>query len=312
MRSKTFATVAFAGAALLFAGSLQGATGGSAPARLPFPLIERFEHFGLAQGLPAWKVHCVLADKGRVWVGTTKGLAVLEGGKFTVIGPDQGLSHSVVTALAVDPANGDLWAGTLRGLNRISAGKIETFTQTNSGMPNNVVYSVTVGHGADRGCRASPAMGSPASSSSAAGFVLSAAHLSSPTVFSGGRLALRWPGSRPSVEGLIRRGFALAWGSVWNARTPSCWRYRPTAPWAQLGNSFTRSRFATAIWLRRANPWRRRPGAVPLNVLQRWRRGAVPQDGLEVRDEDAIDVDDDPARNARLGSVRARRPGGLH
>ena len=150
MRSKALVAIAvvWAGAAVLSAGSLRGATGGPAPAGLPFPLIERFEHFGPADGLPAWKVHCVLADKGKVWVGTTKGLALLEKGKFTVIGPDQGLSHSVVTALAVDPANGDLWAGTLRGLNRISAGKIETFTQTNSGMPNNVVYSVTVGHGA--------------------------------------------------------------------------------------------------------------------------------------------------------------------
>jgi ligand-binding sensor domain-containing protein len=90
-------------------------------------------------------VHCVLADKGKVWVGTTKGLAVLEGKTFTVIGPGQGLSHSVVTALAVDPATGDLWAGTLRGLNRISAGKVETFTQTSSGLPNNVIYSVAVG-----------------------------------------------------------------------------------------------------------------------------------------------------------------------
>ncbi len=145
MRSK--ALLSTLGAALLLAVPLR-ALAGVPPAELPFPLIERFEHFGLAQGLPAWKVHCVLADKGKVWAGTTKGLAVLEGGKFTVIGPEQGLSHSVVTTLAIDPSTGDLWAGTLRGLNRISAGKIETFTQTNSGLPNNVVYSVAVGHGA--------------------------------------------------------------------------------------------------------------------------------------------------------------------
>src|SRR5512140_941018 len=144
MTKKTIGVFACAAAALVLAGPLKG-RGGKAAAGVPFPLIERFEHFGPEQGLPAWKVHCVLADKGKVWVGTTKGLAVLEGGKFTVIGPDQGLSHSVVTTLAVDPATGDLWAGTLRGLNRISAGKIETFTQTNSGMPNNVVYSVAVG-----------------------------------------------------------------------------------------------------------------------------------------------------------------------
>lgn len=112
---------------------------------LPFPLVERFEQFGPEQGLPAWKVHCVLAQDGKVWAGTTKGLAVFDGKRFSVIGTEQGLSHAVVTALALDPSNGDLWVGTLRGLNRVSGGRIETFTQTSSGMPNNVVYSVAVG-----------------------------------------------------------------------------------------------------------------------------------------------------------------------
>ena len=144
MTKKPIAVLACAAAALVLTGPLKARSGRPA-AELPFPLIERFEHFGPEQGLPAWKVHCVLADKGKVWVGTSKGLAVLEGKKFNVIGPEQGLSHSVVTALAVDPATGDLWAGTLRGLNRISAGKVETFTQTSSGLPNNVVYSVAVG-----------------------------------------------------------------------------------------------------------------------------------------------------------------------
>ena len=144
MTKKPVAVLACAAAALVLTGPLKVRSGRPA-VELPFPLIERFEHFGPEQGLPAWKVHCVLADKGKVWVGTSKGLAVLEGKKFNVIGPEQGLSHSVVTALAVDPATGDLWAGTLRGLNRISAGKVETFTQTSSGLPNNVVYSVAVG-----------------------------------------------------------------------------------------------------------------------------------------------------------------------
>jgi ligand-binding sensor domain-containing protein len=115
---------------------------------LPFPLIEKFESFGVPDGLPAWKVHCVLADGARVWAGTTHGLAVLENGRFRVIGKEQGLSHGVVTSLAIDPATGDLWAGTFKGLNRISAGRIDTFTQTSSGLPNDVVYSVLVAKGA--------------------------------------------------------------------------------------------------------------------------------------------------------------------
>lgn len=119
-----------------------------ASASLPFPLIERFESFGVPDGLPAWKVHCVLAEGGRVWAGTTKGLVVREGGRFRTIGPEQGLSYSVVTSLALDPASGDLWVGTFRGLNRLSAGRIETFTQTSSGLPNDVVYAVLVAKGA--------------------------------------------------------------------------------------------------------------------------------------------------------------------
>lgn len=130
------------------AGPLRARSGVSRPAELPFPLIDRFESFGVSDGLPSWKVHCVLSEGGRIWAGTTKGLVVREGGRFRTIGPEQGLSHSVVSSLAVDPASGELWVGTFRGLNRVSAGRIETFTQTSSGLPNDVVYSVMVAKGA--------------------------------------------------------------------------------------------------------------------------------------------------------------------
>src|SRR5512139_2734863 len=103
-----------AGALLLLgstAGPLRARSGASLTAELPFPLIDRFESFGVSDGLPSWKVHCVLAEGGRIWVGTTKGLAVREGGRFRTIGPEQGLSHSVVSSLAIDPASGDLWVG---------------------------------------------------------------------------------------------------------------------------------------------------------------------------------------------------------
>ncbi len=119
----------------------------SATGPLPFPLVERFESYGVPDGLPSWKVHCVLAEGGRVWAGTTKGLAVLEDGKFRTIGTEQGLTFPVVSALALDPASGDLWIGTFKGLNRLSGGRVETFTQTSSGLPNDVVYAVMVARG---------------------------------------------------------------------------------------------------------------------------------------------------------------------
>jgi ligand-binding sensor domain-containing protein len=112
---------------------------------VPFPLIERFENFGMKDGIPSHKVHCVLpASDGRLWVGTYKGVLVREEGKFRKIGTEEGLSHPMVMCLVEDPHNGEMWIGTMRGLNRYSADRITTYTQTSSGLPNNVVYGVDI------------------------------------------------------------------------------------------------------------------------------------------------------------------------
>jgi ligand-binding sensor domain-containing protein len=49
-----------------------------------------------------------------------------------------------VLSLALDKHTGDLWVGTMGGLSRISAGRIDTFTQLNSGLANDIVYGVAV------------------------------------------------------------------------------------------------------------------------------------------------------------------------
>lgn len=111
----------------------------------PLPWIDRFENFGEAQGMPCRKIHSVLkASDGRLWVGTWDGLLVREGGQFRRLTTAEGLSHKMVLSLAEDPRTGDLWVGTMRGLNRVSAGRIQSYLQTNSGLPNNVVYGVDV------------------------------------------------------------------------------------------------------------------------------------------------------------------------
>ena len=113
---------------------------------VPFPVIERFENFGKADGIPAEKVHAVYktAD-GRLWIGTWNGLCVRgEDGKFHRFGPEDGLSHKMVLQIVEDPRTGDLWIATMRGLTRYSGGKFTVYTQTNSGLPNNVVFSVDV------------------------------------------------------------------------------------------------------------------------------------------------------------------------
>jgi ligand-binding sensor domain-containing protein len=115
------------------------------PDSLPFPLLERFESFGMKDGFPTHKVHCVLpASDGKLWVGTWKGLMVREDGQFRRIGVEDGLSHPMVVCMVEDPRSGDLWMGTMRGLNRYSAGRITVFTQTSCGLPNNVVYGLEI------------------------------------------------------------------------------------------------------------------------------------------------------------------------
>jgi ligand-binding sensor domain-containing protein len=112
----------------------------------PLPIIDHFENFGMEQGIPSHKVHAVLkTSDGRLWIGTWDGLCRREeNGQFKRYGPEQGLSHKLVLSMVEDPKTGDLWIGTMRGLNRFSGGKITHYYQTDSGLPNNVVYGVDI------------------------------------------------------------------------------------------------------------------------------------------------------------------------
>jgi ligand-binding sensor domain-containing protein len=89
-------------------------------------------------------VFCVAVDADRVWAGTDRGLARYEHGEWRVYTREDGLSHDAVLSLAVDPATHDVWAGTMGGLTWWSAGRFRCFTQFDSGLPNDVVFGVTV------------------------------------------------------------------------------------------------------------------------------------------------------------------------
>jgi len=109
----------------------------------------RWENFTTANGLPDNHVFCVLVDGNRIWAGTENGLGLYENGAWKVFRPvvdqkEQSLAHQAVLSLAVDKRTGDLWVGTMGGLSRISAGRIDTFTQLNSGLSNDIVYGVGV------------------------------------------------------------------------------------------------------------------------------------------------------------------------
>jgi ligand-binding sensor domain-containing protein len=80
----------------------------------------------------------------RVWAATENGLALFEGGKWRTFTTADGLAYRAVLLVSPDKRTGDVWVATMGGLSRYSAGRFDTFTQLNSGLPNDVVYGVSV------------------------------------------------------------------------------------------------------------------------------------------------------------------------
>jgi len=107
--------------------------------RLPYT---RWETFTVRDGLPADKAFALKVDGDRVWVGTTRGLALYEEGRWRRFGTRDGLPNPVILGLDVSPRSGDLWIATMGGLARYSGGRIDAFTQLDSGLPNNFVNAV--------------------------------------------------------------------------------------------------------------------------------------------------------------------------
>jgi ligand-binding sensor domain-containing protein len=107
-------------------------------------VLTDWESFHVEDGLPSDKIMAVAVDSDRVWVATDHGLALRENGTWTTYTTKDGLAYDAVISLAVDPATRDVWAGTMGGLSQVSAGRIRTFTQMNSGLPNDVVFGVAV------------------------------------------------------------------------------------------------------------------------------------------------------------------------
>jgi ligand-binding sensor domain-containing protein len=127
-------------AALMAVGTLASA----GPAKPPQMPHYRFVNFTTANGLPDNRVYSVLVDGERIWAGTDNGLGVYENGKWKTYTVKDGLAQQAVLSLALDKRTGDVWAGTMGGLSRISGGRIDSFTQLNSGLSNDVVYGVAV------------------------------------------------------------------------------------------------------------------------------------------------------------------------
>jgi ligand-binding sensor domain-containing protein len=106
------------------------------------PIYGNWKSFTKKNGLPADKAYCVRIDGDRVLVGTKAGLAVYENDEWKTYTVEDGLAHNGILSIDVSELTGDVWLGTLGGLTRWSAGRFETFTQFNSGLANDVIYSV--------------------------------------------------------------------------------------------------------------------------------------------------------------------------
>lgn len=121
-------------------------TAASAFAAQPDMPRYRWENFTTANGLPDNHVFNVAVDGDRVWVGTENGLALYEKGQWKCWNTKDGLVHRAVLFISPDKRTGDVWVATMGGLSRLSAGRFDNFTQLTSGLPNDVVYGVSV-HG---------------------------------------------------------------------------------------------------------------------------------------------------------------------
>ena len=106
------------------------------------PIYGNWKNFTTKNGLPGDKAYCVKIDGNRVLVGTHEGLAVYENGKWETYTTKDGIAHNGILAIDVSELTGDVWLGTMGGLTRWSGGRFENFTQLNSGMPNDLIYSV--------------------------------------------------------------------------------------------------------------------------------------------------------------------------
>lgn len=116
-----------------------------------------WKHYGAAEGLSDSRIHRILPDRqGRLWFltisaygpglrpTTEHGAYILEKGRFSHIGVEDGLLDDRVYAFAQDSA-GAYWFGTLTGVSMLKGGTWKYWTRKD-GLISNKVFALAVDH----------------------------------------------------------------------------------------------------------------------------------------------------------------------
>ncbi|MBI4863906.1 MAG: hypothetical protein HY815_27155 [Candidatus Riflebacteria bacterium] len=118
---------------------------GAAPALAGFPPTFDWKRLGREDGLPVLKTLSVEILDGTIYAGTGKGLYMKTGNEpFRRV--DLGdIKETSVLIIRADRTRKDVWVGTMHGLVHLTQGRVDVFTQLNSGLANNVIYSLDPG-----------------------------------------------------------------------------------------------------------------------------------------------------------------------
>ncbi len=104
------------------------------------------KNFSTLGPMPASGVRAMAVDsRGRVWIGTSDGLAMTAGAGFKVFTEENGLCNNAINVIH-GMADGSVWVGTDNGMCVWNSGAWKTFTKEN-GLRGNRVKAIEEGQG---------------------------------------------------------------------------------------------------------------------------------------------------------------------
>ena len=86
--------------------------------------VDDWRVYSTLDGLASDEINTLEIENDHVWVGTNRGLSLIEDGEvvLTLTAANSGLISNTVTGLYFDAESNDLWIGTLEGLSRLHLG----------------------------------------------------------------------------------------------------------------------------------------------------------------------------------------------